>query len=280
MAVPVIKPGSPPIDAPLPSTGQKLINFVAAYLQIDGLGDLQGIIISDTEPVATDRDKAWIKLDAGSGRAIGLYRYLGGWVAVPVVIGNGEAEPAGAIVGELFFNTISKTLKIYTVDGWSNELWHTGTTVQRPTVRPVGYVFFDTTISRLIRWTAAGWSTIDGCIGELRMFDGLTVAEAAERNPGWALFAAMSGKFPMGFEEGETAIGATGGRNSFPFSASGGKNNASSGSEYSMNGLTIDTKSVGGSGALVNYAGATTTMNGTVDITPPFKAVIFMRKEY
>lgn len=280
MADVVLKPGTTPGDLAVPDTAQKIVNLLCSYVTLDGLAGLQGIIISDTEPVTTDRDKAWLKLDVGTGRAIGIYRYLGGWQQVPVIVGTGESEPAGAKVGELFFNSDTKVLKVYSADGWTSELWQHGNTDDRPEDAPIGYVYFDETIKRLLRFTSEGWSTVDGCIGEVRMFDGMSADEAEDRNPGWVIFADMSGRFPVGYQDGEVAVGATGGRESFPVSASGGKNNAQSGSEISLNGLTIDELKIGGSGAVVSYAGSTASGNKDVSIIPPYKALIFMRKQF
>lgn len=280
MAQPVLRPGTPPSDSPLPSSAAKLLNFVAAYLSISGLDSLEGIIISDSEPVSTDRDKAWLKLDAGTGRALGIYRYLGGWKALPVIVPSGEEEPASPAVGELFYNTLQKVLKVKAATGWTNELWQSGESDERPENVAVGYLYYDTDIKRLLRMTSSGWSTVDGCIGELRMFGDITESEAEERNPGWVIYGEMAGRFPRGYEAGETSVGENGGRATFPVTASGGKNNAQSGAELAVNGISIDGNIVGGSGALVNYASTPQSMTAYVDIIPPFRAVIFMRKQF
>ena len=280
MADLILKPGTVPVDAALPDSVQRMINMVAAYTQIDGLSGLQGVIISGTTPVTTDQDKLWIKLDNGSGRAIGIYRYLGGWKQIPVAVGTGASEPGSPVVGELFYNTDLKALKIYTLEGWTNEFLHKGTTAKRPEGVPVGYNYFDTDISRQLRYTAQGWSTVDGAIGTIAMFSGLTTSEAELRNPGWYLFQELAGRFPMGYDEGSVALGSIGGRDEFGYSASAGKTNAQSGSELAINGLTIDGHSMGGSGALVPYAGAVTNFNSMINIVPSYLAVIYMRKSY
>jgi hypothetical protein len=280
MADLILKPGTVPVDAALPDSVQRMINMVAAYTQIDGLSGLQGVIISGTTPVTTDQDKAWIKLDTGSGRAIGIYRYLGGWQQIPVAVGTGASEPGAPVIGEIFYNTDSKALKIYTLEGWTNEFSHKGTTVKRPEGVPVGYNYFDTDISRQLRYTAQGWSTVDGAIGTIAMFSGLTTSEAELRNPGWYIWQELAGRFPMGYSEGSVALGSLGGRESFSFSGSAGKTNGQSGGELAMNGLSIDAKQIGGTGALVSYSGATTSFNGTVNTVPPYLAVIYMRKSY
>lgn len=278
MADPVIKPGTPPVDTALPDTVQKLVNLAAAYLRIDGLDGLQGIIISDTEPVATDRDKAWLKLDAGTQRAIGFYRYSGGWKGVPVIIGSGEAPPAGAIEGELFYNTKTKSLQMYSSGAWTSELWAKGATADRPGSVPIGSIFFDTDISRLLRFSAQGWTTVDGGIGELRMFSDITESEALTRNPGWVVYTEMSSRFPMGSGD-DVVAGETGGRESFPIALNMGKND-SLGGEAVIIQANIDGASVGGADARDNYAAVTKTASKDVSIIPPYKAVIFLRKQF
>jgi hypothetical protein len=275
MADPVLLPGSPPVDAAMPDTPQRLINFVAAYLSLSGLSNLTGIIIGSSEPAVSDRDKAWIKVDSGSGRAVGVYRFLGSWVQIPNVPLSGENEPASPQPGELFYNTEHKALKAYLDAGWTTELWHKGATSDRPTGVPTGYLFFDTDIKRLLRYTSQGWSTVDGAIGEVRMMDGVTTDEATTRNPGWSVYMALGGKFIVGYDGDEYSVGEEGGRQTVPWSAAGNAAQGGSREQGLVNSLSIDgtsfTASSGPSGS---------SKNGEIDIRPPYHAVLFIRKDF
>ncbi len=274
MAEPVLSPQSPPIDLALPSSATELINMVASYLKIAGLDGFQGVIISDTEPATTDRDKAWIKLDSTSGRAIGLYRYLGGWKLVPVIVGSGDVEPANPKAGELFYNTKGNSLKAFLDSGWTTELWHKDTTANRPANVAIGYIFFDTSISRLLRFTAAGWTTVDGFIGEMRMATGITIDDATTKNPGWVIEYSMGGKFPIGQDTGDYTLGKEAGNDKISWSASTGSAAGGSREQGLVTGISFNGDSAAGA------ANTSTTKDNSFSIVPPYRAVIFLRKSY
>ena len=259
----------------MPDTPQKLINFVAAYISLSGLSGLTGVVIQSTEPAVSDRDKAWIKVEPGSGRAIGLYRFLGSWVQVPVIPLSGESEPASPQAGELFYNTTAKALKAYLDTGWTTELWHKGATSARPTGVPTGYLFFDTDIKRLLRYTSQGWSTVDGCIGEVRMMDGVTTDEATTRNPGWSVYMALGGKFIVGYDGDEYSVGEEGGRQTVAWSATGNAAQGGSREQGLVNNLAIDGESFTASSGASGSA-----KTGEFDIRPPYHTVLFIRKDY
>ena len=275
MADPVLTPGNPPSDAQLPQSPAQLLNFVAAYLRLDGLSGLQGIIISDTEPAVSDRDKGWIKLDSGSGRAIGLFRYNGGWKAIPIILDSGENEPANAKPGELFYNTKAKAVKGFLDGGWTTELWHKGATADRPSAPPLGYLYFDTTINRLLRFVTNGWTTVDGCIGEVRILDGMSTTEALGRNPGWSVFNTMAGRFPIGQDGDDFPAGDEGGRREFAWSAKSLSAQGGARDQGALTEISID-------GTALSAATGTTvgTKTGEVSILPPYRAVIFIKKDF
>lgn len=75
-------------------------------------------------------------------------------------------------------------------------------------------------------------------------------------------------------------IGSVGGTGTFHVDASAGKNNAQSGSEISLNGLTIGGKTIGGSGGIVSYASSTNSLAVDVDVMPPYKSILYLRKVY
>lgn len=63
-----------------PATPQELYAAMFALGQAEA-SELDGVIISDTTPAATDRDKAWLKTSAGAPLWPPIYRYFNGqWV--------------------------------------------------------------------------------------------------------------------------------------------------------------------------------------------------------
>jgi hypothetical protein len=278
MASPVLTPGTVPGDLSLPANMQQLINAAAAYLSVAGLDNLEGVIISETEPDTTQRDLAWIKQDPASGRAIGLYVYVGAWTQVPVVVGSGTAEPSNAQAGELFYRTDLNCIEAYVGGAWTTELWAKGPTTSRPATPAVGYVYYDTTINRLLRYTSQGWSTVDGSIGEVKMLTGLTEDQATANNPGWNIDYSFGGRVPIGEDgvTGDYTIGTQGGQESISWSASGNSAQGGSRDTALVGNLTIN-------GQAVNPAtgnGNGNTVNNSFDILPPYKVVIFMTKAF
>lgn len=278
-----LSPCSAPGDAVFPPpNAQALLNFVAAYLDVSGLEDITGVLISETEPTAADRDKAWLKRDAGSQRVIGLYVWSSEWVPVPFIIPSGSQEPAAPKRGEIFLNTETNALRFYDGVKWTTNLWPSGATADRPENPAVGDLYFDESIGRLLRRVAAGWTTVDGALGEVRMFDG-SEEEATTRNPGWTVFAELAGRFPLGASE-DYAAQTNGGVLLDEMelewaakrrSASGGSREATATflAELTLNGIakTADgTKSDD-----ITAIGSAATIN----LKPPYRALIFIRKE-
>lgn len=273
-----LQPATAPVDAPFPpASAQAMLNFISAYTQISGIETLTGVIRSTTTPAATDRDKAWIKLDPASNRAVGFYVFNGDWVAIPLVAGVGDEAPANPQKGELFFNTSYSTLQIYDGSQWTSNLFPTGTTANRPSGVPVNYLYFDSDIGRLLRYTSQGWTTFDGAIGDIKMVDEQNEDTALTKNPGWILYAAMKGKFPLGWstDKGPTSEG---GRSTIAWSAKGTSAQGGSRESPAIGAITIDTKEIASRANLNNTP--TALDSGTFDITPPFRALIFLRKDY
>jgi hypothetical protein len=280
-----LQPGNVPQDEAFPPANwQILLNVVASYLGVSGLENLQGVVISAEEPAAADRDKVWVKRDGGSDRPLGFYVYTGEWLPLPFIIPSGEAGPAGAKIGELFFNTLRGCVEVFNGTVWTTNLWPSGNTASRPTEAGVGYLFFDTDIQRLLRMTSQGWSTFDGCIGEVRMFDFADEATALSHNPGWSVFGPMSARFPIGVSE-ETPAQQEGGVKIEEMelewsakrrSASGGNRESSATfiAELTINDVakTADgTKSDG-----LTEIGQPQKVN----LKPPYKALYFLRKDF
>lgn len=281
----VFQPATVPVDAPFPpANAQALINFVTAYIGLSGLETLSGVLVSATEPPAADRDKVWVKRDGSSGRALGLFVYNGGWLPVPFILPSGEAEPAGGKLGELFYNTQLGTIRLFNGSAWTTNFHHTGDTAARPEAPPLGYLYFDTTINRLLRFTARGWSTYDGGLGDIKMVDLANVDDALAKNPGWVVFLPMAGRFPIGPSD-DLAPQAEGGAtlaelkldvDAKRLSAQGGvrEANATFISELTLNGVV---KNAFGTAAPAPAAiGSTSTLN----LQPPYKALIFLRKDF
>jgi hypothetical protein len=207
-----LQPATAPVDAQFPpASAQAMLNFIAAYLGVSGLETLTGINIGTATPAASDRDKGWIKLDPVSKRALGLFVYSSGeWVAIPVIASTGESTPQNPTKGELFYSTVTSSLSIYTGTAWTSNLNPTGTTAKRPTGVPVNYLYFDTDIGHLLRYTSNGWTTLEGSIGDVKFVDLQDEQDALDKNPGWALYTVMKGRFPIAWndEYGPTAEGS------------------------------------------------------------------------
>jgi hypothetical protein len=280
----VIQPTTVPFDAPFPPpNAQALANFVAASVRISGLETLTGIIVSTSEPTAVDRDKAWLKQDNVSLRVLGLYSYVGGeWTAMPVALPHGESGPAGAKAGELFWNTAKKAVEIYDGVGWTTYLGHAGTTDKRPEgVRP-NYRFFDTTIGRELRWTGSAWTTTDGALGDVKMVDYADTETALEHNPGWEVFAAMAGRFPIAPNDDISAQSEGGQKieelkvtwSAKGRSAEGGAREA--GASF-LASITINGNEARADGT--KMAGLTDIgSERNLNLQPPYKALIFLKK--
>lgn len=283
-----LQPATVPLDAPFPpASAQALVNFVAASLGVSGLDQLRGVVISTTEPAAADRDKIWCKRDPSSQRPLGLYAYNGGWLPIPFVVPSGEREPAGPVKGELFFNTTLRALRFFDGAAWTTSLEHSGDTASRPTDVPLGYRYYDTTIGRELRMTASGWSTVEGGVGDVKMVNMASVDDARAVNPGWVVFAEMEGRFPIG-AGAVLSPQATGGLDlaqmkltwsAEGLSAQGGSREANTSllASLTLNGAKVSAAPTGSSG----YPAPTALGSPrTTDLTPPYKALIFLRKEY
>lgn len=273
-----IQPATAPVDAAFPpASAQALLNFVAAYLQISGLQNLTGVIRSTTTPVAADRDKAWLKLDPANLRPVGMFVFTSGeWVAVPLVVESGDTKPAGAKKGELFYDAQSG-LQIYDGAQWTTNVFPSGSTSDRPKDVPVNYLYLDTDIARLLRYTTQGWTTLDGAIGDIKMVDATDEDDAVTKNPGWIVYSAMAGRFPIGASDtyGAQTVGGSETTNFTAKSAVAGGPGSSVQTVLKSVGIGSDTFSPTDSAN-----GASTTFNGSFKMVPPYRAVIFLRKDF
>lgn len=278
MPIIALQPATAPVDAPFPpANAQAMLNFIAAYTQISGLETLSGIVVGTTTPAATDRDKAWLKLDPASNRAIGFFVFNGDWVAIPIIPGTGDAPPANPQKGELFFNTTFSALQIYTGSQWTTNFFPSGTTHDRPTGVPVNYLYFDTDINRLLRSTTQGWTTFDGAVGDIKMVDSFDVNDALTKNPGWSEFTAMANKFPMGSSD---TYGPTveGGRDTIAWSAKGTSAQGGNRESPAIGAISIDGTEIASKANLNNTP--TALDSASFKILPPYKAMIFLRKDF
>ena len=274
-----IQPANAPVDAPFPPvSAQAMLNFVAAYLQISGLENRQGIIKSSTAPAVDDQDKAWLRLDPSTNRPLGIYAYTGEWTPIPLVVQSGETTPSGPKKGELFFNS-QLGLLVYDGSQWTSNLFPTGTTANRPKDVPINHLYFDTDISRLLRYTTLGWTTFDGAVGDLKMVDAADEDEALTKNPGWVVYSAMQGRFPIGASDTYGA-GSIGGSGTVSWSAKG---RSAAGGSREASASFINTLSIDGSDVTADMRkmDATTDVgSGSFKTVPPYRAVIFLRKDF
>lgn len=156
-----LTPGTVPANTSLPGNAQALVNFICQYGLISGAGSIGGINFGSDTPSPENRAYPWWKTDA-DGNPLGMYSWDGSaWVTTPSV-------------------------------------FSTGATASRPLTAAVGTAYFDTTISRLLIWERNQWRTADGAIGEVRYFQGATLAAVLALNPGWAEFSAGAGRVVAG----------------------------------------------------------------------------------
>lgn len=275
----VLQPATVPVDAPFPpSSAQVMMNFVAAYLQVSGLESISGVVIGISTPAAADRDKAWVKLDPSSLRALGLFTFTGGeWTAIPIVVPSSDGgPPVSPKKGEIYFDSLGG-LQIYNGTVWTSNLFPSGTTAARPTDVPVNYLYFDTDIARLLRHTSAGWTTLDGAVGDIKMVDAADLEDALGKNPGWSEFTSIAGKFPLGSSETYSPQ-TEGGAESIAWSAKGTSAHGGSRESPAIGAITFNGEEVASTAALNNTPSP--LGGGSFKLLPPFKALIFLRKEF
>lgn len=285
-----LQPATVPVDTPFPPpNAQALVNFISASLSLSGLDDLKGVVVSTHEPPAADRDKLWCLRDPSSQRALGLYAYNGGWLPVPAIIPSGEDEPAGAKKGELFFNTKLNALRFFNGEAWTTNVSQSGATEKRPdpASTPIGYIFFDTDINRELRMTARGWTTVEGGVGDIKMVNLARAEDALAVNPGWVVFSEMTGRFPLGAGDSEGDFGpqAEGGvaldEMKLTWSAKG--RSASGGAREAtatfLSSLTLNGVEALADGKKLDAPTALLT-DRKINLTPPYKALVFLRKEF
>lgn len=283
-----LQPANVPGDVAFPpANAQALINFVAAYLAMSGLENLTGVTISPEEPAAADRDKLWAKQDENSLRVMGLYAFTSGrWMALPVVLPSGEDEPAGAKIGEMFYNTKLQAVRFFDGTQWTTNFFHSGASDERPLDVPTGYLFYDEEIGRLLKYTDRGYTTLDGAVGDVKMVAGIDEETALARNPGWVVLSEMRGRFPIGADPGgdianDSLGGVTIDQMKLSWSAQG-RSAEGGGREASASfiaDLTINGTNARADGRSMPGLTALGTEK-SVKLTPPYRAMIFLVKSY
>lgn len=152
-----LTPGTVPANSSLPGNAQALVNFICQYGLISGAGSIGGINFGSDTPSPENRAYPWWRTDV-DGNPLGMYSWNGAaWVTTPSVISNGP-------------------------------------TASRPLTAATGTVYFDTTISRLLIWERNQWRTADGGIGEVRHYEGASIAAVLALNPGWIEHSASAGR--------------------------------------------------------------------------------------
>lgn len=276
----VLQPAQVPADAPLPSSLQQIVNSAAAYLKISGASELQGVVISATEPAVADRDKLWVKRDPLSNRVIGLFTFTGYWTPVPTIIPqySDSSKPTSPKKGELIYNTTYNCLQLFDVNGvWTTNLYHKGSTDNRPVKPVLGYIYFDTDINRELRFTDQGWTTVDGFVGEIRMCADISEDTAKTRNPGWTVYEGLANRFPMGRSDIEgNELNSTGGSNDLLFQISREKVDRGNPSQSVVDNISLQGKAGGDATADANDNWTTYTL----DNRPAYRGVLYLRKAY
>ena len=148
-----------PVGSAVPATLQGILNAVAQYLEITGLSDVTGIVVSEETPDASKEDKLWIQTD-DAGRPVAAYIFAQYWRKVPAVVQAASTRPTNPVEGTLFF---------------------------------------DTNIGTLLRYAGTAWVTADGTSGDLKYVVAASAAEALSTRPGWVQETTISlGTLPTG----------------------------------------------------------------------------------
>lgn len=262
-----------PEDTKWPTKLSQLILILKEITSIEGAESLEGVVISETTPVAADQDKLWARTTE-AGRVIEVLYYQGAWKPIPVVLPEyARADlPSEAQAGELArFGDKGKGLGVYRDGAWTSNLAPTGPTADRPTSPPTYFIYFDTDIKKQLRWTGTAWTTVEGGLNETRMFTDRALTDLLTDWPGWVEYTGLAGRVPRG-ADADTPAGNTGGRESVTWKVS--KRNADIDTDFlTVTGITID--GVEGDGP--NNAGYGD--ENEVNILNPYRAVVWLRKE-
>ncbi len=157
-----------PEGTEFPGTVQELLDLFAQYESITGEEDFSGINYGPVEPDPDNRDRPWFKTD-NSFNPIGWFSWDGSaWTPIPLVLPS-------------------------------------GTTANRPSNAQVGQLYLDTDIDVTLRWNGAIWITDAGSPGDVKDVRATTLADALEKNPGWAWDEDSAGKFIVGATDGSGA---------------------------------------------------------------------------
>lgn len=157
-----------PEGTEFPPTVQALLDLIAAYEQIAGLEDFNGINFGPTEPDEDNRDKPWFQTD-DSGNPIGWFSWTGSaWTTIPVTAENGG-------------------------------------TSDRPSNPLTGQIYFDTDINTMLVYERSQWRTLDGVPGDIKEVKASSLDDALTANPGWAEDTASQGMVIAGASDGSAS---------------------------------------------------------------------------
>jgi len=167
-----------PSGTQFPGTPDDLLNQIAQYISVLGIGGFSGINFGATIPLAADRDKPWLETNA-SGAPVAWKTWNGSeWVAMvfPVPTGGTSSRPSNPVDGQ---------------------------------------TFFDTDINTALVWERALWRTLDGVPGDIKYVEAVTIDDAEINNPGWYRVADYYGRVIVAAGAGagltSRAFGDTGG---------------------------------------------------------------------
>lgn len=167
-----------PSGTQFPGTPDDLLNQIAQYISVLGIGGFSGINFGATIPLAADRDKPWLETNA-SGAPVAWKTWDGSdWVEMvfPVPTGGTSSRPSNPVDGQ---------------------------------------TFFDTDINTALVWERALWRTLDGVPGDIKYVEAATIDDAETNNPGWYRVADYYGRVIVSAGAGagltSRAFGDTGG---------------------------------------------------------------------
>ncbi len=141
--------GDPPETQEFPGTPKALGDFLAQYFAIVGGENFIPVNFGSTEPDSDSRGYPWFKTD-GSGNPIGWFSWN------------------GAVWDQLNTNVPS------------------GTTAQRPAGAAIGDLYYDTDIRVELIFDGSAWVTASGSPGDMKFVQAIDIAAALLKNPGWS----------------------------------------------------------------------------------------------
>lgn len=108
-----------PSGTTVPGTLQDMVNFMAQYLEVQGLSSFTGINVGEDAPTSPeDRERPWFRKDPVTGRTMGWWWWDGSaWAQASPFLPKGSSTPVNPVDGEQFYHTSIAAAVVYRA-GW------------------------------------------------------------------------------------------------------------------------------------------------------------------